>query len=217
MEMIGMETNLVPLDFSQDFDHFSKSIHKSVEKNVFCTHEFLEILEKTKEWQLIDEGTRNIISSALNEKSIQKIFQISALTYTVGGIATWTVLGTGITELVPKFFDHTLSLQDITSTTALLYYAKLFASALAPYIIWRKDKVQNKIGKSLSNAVPGVGAWIFPVWALWDEKEFFKFWKIYQKTKKLHRNSIGESSSNGAKEKFQQELTEQCQQSFLKK
>ncbi len=211
-----MEANLIQLDLSFDFNNCAKSIHKSVEKNVFSTHEFLKILEKTKEWQLIDEETRNIISTTLNEKSIQKIFQISALTYSVGGIATWTVVGTGIAELVPKVFDHTLSLHDLSSNTALLYYAKLFACAITPYIIWRKDTVKNKIGKSLSNALPGVGSWIFPAWALWDEKEFFKFWKIYQKTKKLYRNSIQESSTHEQKETFQKTLTEQCNKYFEK-
>jgi len=199
MEMVEMDANLVELDYVEGINDISHTIKTSLEDKVLNTEEFLSILSKTEEWNLLDKEKIEIIQTSLNKESVQKIFKIMFLDATVGAGATWALAISGlmeteeIKELVFGVFRGEIPLENLLkSQTLALYISKLIGMVIMPYVIWRKDKVKHKVLKSAMNGVPLIGSWAFPVWAFWDEKEFLKFFKVYRKTKKTYRAIIKE-------------------------
>ncbi len=219
MEMVEMNANLAPLDSFNGGTEISQDITKIIGSLTINPDEFKPILNKTKEWNLLDKKTRTSITNALNEKAIRKIFLISSLTFSIGGAATWLVIGSGIMELYSQLEEGSISLQDVfESRTFLLYCGKLFTMMLVPYITWRNDHVKNKIGKSIMNGVPIVGSWVFPAWAMQEEEEFLKFWKVVNKVKKDHQDVLNEKNTQEERHKkeliFRKNLTTSIEKQF---
>ena len=194
----------------------STIISNKKEKLIIDDGEFLEILKKAVELRLINDVDKLIIEESLGKEVVKKIFKIFFITQSAGGVLTWTVIGGGIGEIIPKILNGTISLQEaVASYTALIYYSKIVASMLVPYMIWRNDKVKNKIVKSMVNGIPVVGTWAFPLVALSSHKEFFKFWNIYSKIKKSYRRTVEESSDASASvDFFKNKLSKACKDKF---
>lgn len=214
MEMVEMDATLVKLDYVEGANEVAEWGKEFIESLKIDRSEFLKILEKTEEWNLLDEETRDSISNALNQKAIRKILQIISTTTVVGGLATFGVFGSGAIELYSQFNEEGVPISEIfQSTTFYLYCAKLFSMTLIPYIRWGKDPVKNKILKSAINGFPLIGFWAFSVWTMSGEKYFFKFWKVYGDTRRAYQKAISENSDE-AKNNFKEALHEAIEKRF---
>ena len=213
-----MEKSLQETSSEENQKKFLNFFQKINKERVLDHDEFLEILNHALKLNAINIETRDRIAKTLETEYIKSVFKIFSLSMTFGGALTLIVGGGGIVEIIPKVWNNEMSFSEgFTSNTALLYYSKLIFTAMIPYIIWIKSDVKHKTLKSITNGFPAIGSWVFPFLAMLDQKTFYKFWKIYGKTKNDYRKTIKGEDHEQDFDEFNEKLIKLCAKSFDKK
>lgn len=154
---------------------------KLLEKRRFDKNEFLEILDKSASWALIDIQKKEKIETSLKNRAVKKILKITVSTQLFDGTVNFVAGSFGFSQLIAGNIDL------ITSPAGMAYFGKLMLAPAIAYLYWGRDKVKNKHRNAFLLAVPVIGGFAFPAMTLKNHRDFFRFLKIYNRTKHHYR------------------------------
>ena len=163
-----------------------------IKKKFWDRKEFHAIFEQAEEWKLLDEEEKEEIFKTFDSEEFKRIIYATIGINGFDGLANLGAGGVGIKEIFSGELDP------LHSPAVHIFLGKFLVAPIFAYISWWNKEVKNKHLKAATAAIPLIGGVAFPRAALGSQ---YKFFKIYNKTKKDYRAMMDEVDGEARQEK----------------